>query len=108
MQHVKLMALAPLRATVSALMAAGYLLLYLFWKKRAFVKRMVKLSAYYFPGEVNEGFADSLEASLQRGMLAYESELIVTRDYILGTAGTVEFGTHYRPVAVPREKVTYL
>lgn len=93
-------------AAIAALTIVGTLLLYLFWKKRSFLKRLVNCSAEYFPEEVNEGYAASVEASLRRGVLSYESELILTDDYILAAAGTVAFGTRYRPVAVPRAKVT--
>ena len=63
---------------------------------------MLKYSTKYFPQYVQEGYAAAVEASLQRGVLSYEKEFILTEDFILGAA---EWDTSYEPVAVPRAGV---
>lgn len=93
-------------AVMAVLMAGGYPLLYLLWRKKSFVQKMVQHSTQFFPAEVHEGYADSVEASLQRGVLAYERELILTDDYLLGALGTGEWDTRYEPIAVPRASVS--
>lgn len=93
-------------AVMAVLMAGGYPLLYLLWRKKSFVQKMIQHSAQFFPTEVHDGYADSVAASLQRGVLAYERELILTDDYLLGALGTGEWDTRYEPIAVPRARVS--
>ena len=64
---------------------------------------MLENTTKYLPQCVHAGYADAVDASLQRGVLSYERELILTHDYLLGT---VKSDTQFFPVAIPRARVT--
>lgn len=90
-------------AGVMILIAVGHTVFHLLWKKKSFTKKMLRNTAGAIALEHPEAYAEAVEESLNRGVLAYEKELILTDEYILGNA---EWDIYFTPVAIPREQIT--
>lgn len=88
---------------VAAALAVGHAVFRLLWKKKPFTQKMLRNAAKALALPHPEAYAKAVEESLKRGVLAYEKELILTDEYILGS---VEWDTYYTPVAIPRAQVT--
>lgn len=87
---------------VAAIMAVGHLFFRLLWKKRSFIKRMLRNTAKCMPIACPSDYVKGVEESLKRNVLSYEKEFIMTDEYILGCA---EQDTSFIPVALPREQI---
>lgn len=90
-------------AGVLVLIAVGHTAFHLLWKKKSFTKKMLRNTAGAIVLEHPEAYAEAVEESLKRGVLAYEKELILTDEYILGNA---EWDIYFTPVAIPRAQIT--
>lgn len=90
---------------VIILLAVGHTVFHLLWKKKSFTKKMLCSTHEIIKLAHPETYAEAVEESLKRGILAYEKELILTNEYILGSA---EWDTHYTPVAIPIAQITEL
>lgn len=88
---------------VIALIAVGHIVLKLLWKRRSYVKKMLRNTSKIIGLNDPVGFAAAIEESLKRGVLSYEKELILTDEYILGS---VEWDIHYTPVAIQKAQIT--
>lgn len=90
-------------ACVIIILAVGHTVFHLLWKKKPFTKKMLRNTSEVMELAQPEAYAKAVEESLRRGVLSYEKELILTNDYILGSA---EWDIYYTPVAIPRAQIT--
>lgn len=88
---------------VIVLTVVGHMIFRLLWKRRSFVKKMIRNTSKVIEMDDPASYAAAIEESLKRGVLCYEKELILTGAYILGNA---ERDNSYIPVAIPRAQVT--
>lgn len=92
-------------AFVVVLIIVGHTGFQLMWKKQSFIKKMLRNTSKAIVLDHPGVYAQAVEESLNRGVLSYEKELILTDEYILGS---VEWDTSYMPVAIPRGQITEL
>lgn len=87
---------------ITVILAVGHGIFYFVWKKRSFKEKMVRNTSKYMTLACPSEFAGVVEKSLKRTVLCYEKELILTDEFILGSA---QWDTRFIPVAVPREQI---
>lgn len=87
----------------AVLIAVGHTVFHLLWKRRSFIKKMIKNTSKVMKLDDPKAYAVAIEESLKRGVWSYEKELILTDEYILGS---VESDTFYTPVAIQRAQIT--
>lgn len=92
-------------AILAIVAAAGHMLFYLLWKKHSYTRQMLRNTAKYLPIGNTAGYEMAVKESLNGCIYIYEDGLLVTEDYFIGNA---EPDFHYKPVAVPRERITEL
>lgn len=88
---------------MTVFLVAGHILFHWLWKKRSFKKKLLRNTAQYLSIENLPDYEKKVEESLNRAVLCYEKEFVMTEDYILGNA---QRDTSFIPVAIPANQIT--
>ena len=82
------------------LIGGHFLILYL-WKRRSFDQKMMKNTRKYLTISNAESYKRQVEQSIQRGVLGYTRQWILTDEYMIGRQSDI----YYDPVAIPRASI---
>lgn len=90
---------------LAVLLAGGYFFWSWLWKKRSFAGKLLNNTKTFIPMENTFEYAAAVERSLADGVLYYDKEMVLTRNFIIGL---LETDIRFVPAAVPRAEIAQL